>query len=148
MTISYSAQGPGALHFAVGDVVRCVDTSGMPKDSPLTREHIYTVRAIEGDDAAPAALRFPLVHLHGIEGGYGAFRFMKADEAQGDGPQADPMAARMAKVMREKACETGSCDAHDLIAAGFSQAEILAYGYEACLIAHGATPEVAAQVAA
>lgn len=148
MTISYSQQGPGALHFAVGDVVRCVDTSGMPTASPLIHGHIYTVRAIEGDEAAPAALRFPLVHLHGIEGGYGAFRFMKADEAQGAGPQADPVAARMAQVMREKACETGSCDAHDLIAAGFSQAEILAYGDEARLLAHGAYGQPAEQVAA
>lgn len=148
MTISYSAQGPGALTFAVGDVVRCIDTSGMAKDSPLIRGHIYTVRAIEGDEAAPAALCFPLVHLHGIEGGYGAFRFMKAEEATGAAPQADPVAARMARVMREKAAETGSCDAHDLIAAGFSRDEIIAYGYEASLIAHGAPGQPTEQVAA
>ncbi|QTL01936.1 hypothetical protein J5J86_14090 [Aquabacter sp. L1I39] len=148
MTISYSAQGPGALHFAVGDVVRCVDTCGMPKDSPLIRGHIYTVRAIEGDEAAPAALRFPLVHLHGIEGGYGAFRFVKVEEAPPAAPQADPLPVRMAQVMREKAAETGACDAHDLLAAGFSQAEIIAYGYEATLIAHGAPAQPTEQVAA
>lgn len=140
MSFSFSAVGPGALTFAVGDVVRCIDTFGMPKDSPLIKGHIYKVRAIEGDAAAPAALRFPLVHLHGIEGGYGAFRFVKAEEPT----DAPPVAARMAQVMREKAAEAGSCDAHDLIAAGFTSAEIIAYGHEAALLAHAPGAQVAA----
>ena len=148
MTITYSQQGPGALTFGVGDVVRCVDAIGLPKGGPVLHGHIYTVRAIEGDETAPAALRFSHVHLAGIAGPFGAYRFAKVDEATGAGPQADPVAARMAKVMREKACETGACDAHDLLAAGFTQAEILTHGYEAALIALIAPAQPAEQVAA
>lgn len=143
MKLKLAAPGPGALTFAVGDVVRCTETFGLEPDGPIMKGHIYQVRALEGDATAPAALRFPLVHLHGVEGGYGAFRFTMVSPAAAPAA-ADDVAARMAQVMRERVCETGCCDAQDLARAGFTSIEITAHAAAARRLAGAPTTQVAA----
>jgi hypothetical protein len=131
------------LGFGPRDIVRCIETAGLP-DAPLTRGHIYTVKAVEGlDTIEPAKLAVsPIVHLEGIPGAFAPFRFKL--QAHGIQPsETDPVAIRMARVMRRHEAETGACTADDLARAGFTSAQILEYADEARGLA-GAPSELAA----
>lgn len=131
---------------APGDIVRCMSLAGLKPDGPLKLRHVYTVRGNEGFDGVEPAQRshVPVIHLEGIPGVYGTFRFelvARRAEAEADLPSA--VAARMAEVMRRREAETGACTFDDLARAGFTMAQIVEFKDEARGLA-GAPSELAA----
>lgn len=137
--MSYSTAYPPKMP-GIGDFVRCVSDAGWNGGPfPLILGHVYMVRAVEGagDFDALAMGAGPRLYLHGAAPAFLACRFeIVAQAPANDDPcPAAAIPQKMARVMRERAAATGSCDLDDLARAGFSTAEIIEYRDEALRLA-------------